>query len=127
MRISPVVLSTVMIMGVVACNTSTSGPARQTVMAVPDGFVHYATGGNVLCTARPIVLEGSHTRVEANGGCRAVRVTGEHNDVIVEMAPGGSIDVTGAHNDIWWRPAGPGPAPSFRDTGVSNTLHRDDG
>ncbi len=127
MRIVPIVLSAAAGLGLAACNTSTRGPATSVASGVPDGFLHYGTGGKVQCDARPVSFDGSHTRIEAEGGCRSVRVAGEHNDIIVQMAPGGLIEVTGAHNDIWWRPARPGPAPVFRDVGASNSFHRDEG
>ena len=117
-------------LGVVAglggCNTSVSGPAMPTAGAPADGFVHYATGGRVMCDGRPISVDASHARVEASGACGTVRVTGEHNDVIVGMAPGGRIEVTGAHNDVWWHTTGPGPHPVVQDKGASNTLHREE-
>jgi hypothetical protein len=125
MRIVPILLSAFAALGLAACNTSTRGPAAPPVSG-PDGFLHYSGGGDVQCDVRPVAFDASHTRVQAIGGCRAIRVTGDHNDVIVQMAPGGLIEVTGAHNDVWWRPAGPGPAPVFRNLGASNTLHRDE-
>ena len=114
-------------LGVSACNNKVTGPAPLAAGAPADGFVHYSGGGSVVCDRRPVSFDGSHARIEASGSCTAIRVTGEHSDIIVEMAPGGLMEATGAHNDIWWRTARPGPPPVFRNTGVSNSVHRDDG
>ena len=113
-------------MGVAGCNNSTTGPAPLAAVQPADGYVHYASGGRVQCDGRPVAIDGAHTRVEASGPCSSVRVTGEHNDVIVEMAPAGLVDVSGAHNDVWWRTPSGAP-PRFRDTGASNSFHRDEG
>lgn len=102
-------------------------PASGSVPGRPDGYVHYAGGGSYACGPAPLSLDGSHARLELSGVCRIVRVTGEHNDVILGVAPGGTVDVTGAHNDIWWHPTGRGRLPDLRNSGSSNTFHREGG
>jgi hypothetical protein len=89
--------------------------------------VHYPGTAPVRCDDRPIALDASHARLELVGACRHVRVTGEHNDVIVRTAPNGVIEVTGAHNDVWWRPAIEGTRPVLRSTSTANSFHRDEG
>ena len=127
MRTRCITLAAVVALGA-GCTTSVRGPARLVTAGAADGFAQYDTTGTVVCGGRPVSFDGSRTRIEAASGCRSVRVTGAHNDIIVQMAPAGVIEVTGAHNDVWWRPVRPGPAtpPVYRDLGASNTLHRDE-
>src|SRR5579875_3393964 len=84
----------------------------------------YDRVSTVTCGPRAVLLGGSHTDAKVLGDCRYVRVAGEHNDIQVEVAPGGTVEITGAHNDVWWRQSRPGPGPRLLNVGQSNTFHR---
>ncbi len=88
-----------------------------------NGWDIYGKIDRVSCSGRPVLLQGSHTDVTLAGACRYVRITGEHNDVTVDVRPGGTIEITGAHNDVWWRQRSPGPGPRLVNNGASNTFH----
>lgn len=75
------------------------------------------------CQGGKIQLNGNRLDTNLLNNCQAVRVTGEHNDVEIAVAPGGTIEITGEHNDVFWHQALPGPRPRLIDTGVSNTFH----
>ena len=60
----------------------------------------------------------------AAGPCRFVRISGSHNDIALDIVPGGTIEITGAHNDVNWRQTEPGPRPDLQDHGESNTFYR---
>jgi hypothetical protein len=80
------------------------------------------------CDPRPVILQGSHTDINMTGACRYVRVAGEHNDITVWVAPGGTVEITGAHNDVTIRRApGRGAPPRLLDSGPSNTFHQAEG
>jgi len=53
-----------------------------------------------------------------------VRVSGAHNDIFIDVTPGGTIEITGNHNDVSWRRIEPGPLPVLQDRGQSNSFHR---
>ncbi len=76
------------------------------------------------CAPTPILVTGSHTDTAIKGACAYVRVSGEHNDVDVEVAAGGTIEITGAHNDVTWHQVTPGPPPRLISGRESNTFHR---
>ncbi|HTZ71902.1 MAG TPA: DUF3060 domain-containing protein [Acetobacteraceae bacterium] len=91
-----------------------------------QGVLHYTASyvtQKVVCADHPIVLEGDHTDMTLTGACRLVTLSGSHNDIMVDMAAGGSFVITGAHNDVTWRQAEPGPPPSTQNKGDSNTYH----
>jgi hypothetical protein len=94
-----------------------------------NGFAVYTASqaaATIPCDARPVQLNVSRADLRVTGPCRFVRLTGEHNDVFVELAPGGSIEITGSHNDVTWRQLQPGPEPTLVDRGESNTYHHDE-
>jgi Protein of unknown function (DUF3060) len=78
------------------------------------------------CGELPVQIEGNRTDLTLTGNCRLVRITGEHNDIRVQVTPGGMIEVTGQHNDIWWQQMGPGPRPRLLNRGSSNTFHSEE-
>jgi hypothetical protein len=94
-----------------------------------NGFAVYTSSGaaaTIPCDTRPVQLNVARTELRLTGPCRFVRLTGDHNDVFVELAPGGSIEITGSHNDVTWRQLRPGPEPALLDRGESNTYHHDE-
>ncbi len=91
----------------------------------PDGaWDRYGYASSITCGARPVLLTGSHMDLTVRGNCRTVRVAGAHNDIDVELEPGGRIEITGKHNDVTWHllPGAP-VAPVLLDQGTSNTFH----
>ena len=94
-----------------------------------DGWLHYGEArarGTYACGSEPVSLDGDRGEIRLTGSCQRVRIAGSHNDVVVEVAPGSTIEVTGSHNDVTWRQTAPGPKPELKDTGVSNSFHRED-
>jgi Protein of unknown function (DUF3060) len=92
-----------------------------------DGVVQYVTSRTkqtIQCDGRPIDLAGNRNFMTLTGPCRFVRVSGAHNDVFIDVIPGGTIEITGDHNDVSWRRIEPGPRPTLEDRGKSNTFHR---
>ncbi|MBS0641168.1 MAG: DUF3060 domain-containing protein [Proteobacteria bacterium] len=75
------------------------------------------------CQGGKVQLNGDRLDTHLTNECQGVRVTGTHNDVEVDIAPGGGIEITGSHNDVFWHQARPGPRPRLIDSGVSNTFH----
>ena len=59
-----------------------------------------------------------------DGPCLSVAITGDHNDISVTLAEGGTIEITGAHNDVSWSllPGARG-APTLLNHGASDTFH----
>jgi hypothetical protein len=116
-------ISTVCFSGVVACTNATPQPP-----IAQDGWLRYITSRSkqtIPCGEIPIQLEGDRTDLTLTGYCRVVRVTGEHNDIHVQVTPGGTIEVTGKHNDIWCQQMGAGPRPRLLNAGYSNTFHQE--
>jgi len=114
-------IAVVCLAGAAACQSK----APQTPI-VQGGWVRYTASRSsqtIPCSDLPIQLEGNRTDLTLTGYCRYVRITGEHNDIHVQIAPGGTIEITGQHNDVWWRPAGPGQPPRLINNGTSNTFH----
>ena len=97
--------------------------------AVPsDGFVHVLPVSGqptLMCDGRPLALDGDHNEIVLTGDCRRVRITGEHNDVSIDVAPGGEVEITGLHDDVFWWQSRPGPRPVLEDHGTpgTNTFH----
>lgn len=92
-----------------------------------DGRDHFTKGGAtgaVACSERPFELDANRVSLTIAGPCREAIVTGNHNDVAVDVLGGGVVEITGSHNDVTWRQAGPGPRPALLDRGRSNTFHR---
>ena len=77
----------------------------------------------IQCGELPIVLEGNRTDLNLSGNCGYVRVAGDHNDIVIELAPGGTIEITGAHNDVTWTQPNATIPATFYDRGTSNTFH----
>ena len=104
-------------------NSGLIGPAAAS--GDPNGWQHFSGSvpRRVACGELPILLEGSHTGVTLVGNCGYVRVAGDHNDVTVELAPGGTIEITGEHNDVAWRQPNPSVPPSLLNRGKSNSFH----
>ena len=109
--------------GLAAACTPTAEEARPVQQS---GFMVYNANGArqaIACDSLPIQLNGNHTSIRLTGACRFVRVAGKHNDIAVDVAPGGTIEITGQHNDVSWRQVRPGPAPLLLDHGPSNSFH----
>ena len=109
------------------CAAVGAGCAHQPMQPplLQDGTLHYQTSwtsGPIQCDGRPIVLEGTHTALRLSGPCQFVRVAGDHNDISVEIAPTGTIEITGSHNDVTWHTVR-GARPALENRGVSNTFH----
>ncbi len=110
-------------LAVAACETNPSGPPGPIEQ---NGFLVYGNGApsKIACDQRPVQLNGNHSDKRLIGPCRFVRVAGAHNDISIDVAPGGRIDITGAHNDVTWFQSLPGPPPTLMDHGASNTFHQ---
>jgi Protein of unknown function (DUF3060) len=107
--------------GAIACTNARTQPPL-----VQDGWLRYTTSRakqTITCGEMPVQLEGNRTDLMLTGYCRFVRITGDRNDIHVQVTPAGTIEVVGNHNDIWWRQVGPGPRPRLLDNGSSNTFH----
>jgi len=107
----------------VACQNTPPHPP----VVTDDGLMHYKTSRTaqkIACDGRPVSLEGDRTELSLVGPCRFVRVAGSHNDIALDILPGGTIDITGAHNDVSWRQTEAGPRPDLQNHGDSNTFHR---
>jgi hypothetical protein len=76
------------------------------------------------CGATPVQLSGDRLDTHMTGECGWVRITGAHNDIEVDSAPGGTIEVLGSNNDVFWRQSQRGAPPRLIDHGFSNTFHR---
>nr|WP_294508780.1 DUF3060 domain-containing protein [uncultured Rhodopila sp.] len=110
----------------VALAACAQAPARLSP-TVADGWTTYAESrihAPIPCGATPIQLTGDRLDTHVTGDCRRVRITGAHNDIVVDIAPGGMIEIVGSNNDVFWTQTGPGPQPQLIDLGVSNTFHR---
>jgi hypothetical protein len=68
-------------------------------------------------------VTGWHTEVHLVGECHYVRISGEHNDVYVDLIAGGQVVVTAPHNDVYVRQVSPGPAPRLRAYAYGVTFH----
>jgi hypothetical protein len=92
----------------------------------PAGGLHYTTSRTrqvIACTGRPIQLEANRTETRLTGPCKFLRITGSHNDVVTDILPGGTIEITGDNNDVTWREIGTGPRPNLVNRGRSNSFH----
>lgn len=100
--------------------TTTAAPV------VENGWVVYRQtrlAARVPCDDRPVLIAGNRVEMHLTGACREVRISGDHNDVSVQVAPGGTIEITGAHNDVTWTMPTPGTPPTMLDHGKSNSIH----
>lgn len=96
-------------------------PVRQ------NGWLVYGashTAQTLPCAPTPILLSGSHTDTEVKGACAYVRVSGDHNDVAVDVAAGGTVEIIGEHNDVTWHQVTRGPPPRLINARESNSFHR---
>ena len=108
-----------------ACGVGCTNPPKPPVVDA-TGVTHYMTSRtkqNIACERQPIQLEGDRTELTLTGPCDFVRITGSHNDIEINIVPGGTIEITGAHNDVTWRQIEPGPPPRLQNRGESNTFH----
>jgi Protein of unknown function (DUF3060) len=104
----------------------TNAPPQPPVVT-GDGVAHYRTSRTVqkiACDGSPVALEGDRTEMTLIGPCRFVGISGSHNDIALDIIPGGTIDITGNHNDVSWRLTEAGQRPALQDHGESNTFHR---
>lgn len=103
-----------------ACVAAATAPVQQNGWLVyQDSHISQIAD----CTRQPIVLGGSHTDFTLNGMCDHVRVSGDHNDITIQIGPAATIEITGAHNDVTWQQMAPGPPPRLLDSGIENTFH----
>jgi Protein of unknown function (DUF3060) len=105
-----------------ACGASTRAPTA----TLQDGWVTYAdsrVAQRIACDDRPVLLTGNRNELHLVGDCRQVRIAGEHNDISVNVAPGGTVEITGSHNDVNWTYARPGGRPQLLDHGKENSFH----
>jgi hypothetical protein len=106
----------------IACTNEAKPP---TITA--NGVVQYTTSRTkqtVPCDGRPIDIASDRNDMTLTGPCQFVSVSGAHNDVYIDVTPGGTIQITGDHNDVSWRQIQRGPRPNLQDRGESNTFHR---
>ncbi len=93
---------------------------------VENGWTVYRQtrlAARVPCGDGPVLIAGNRVEMHLTGACRLVRISGNHNDVSVEVAPGGTIEITGAHNDVTWTMPSPGARPTLTDSGKENSIH----
>lgn len=78
------------------------------------------------CAAgRRLEVAGSGHKLDAEGVCGAVEVSGTGNVVHVRIAPAAAIALAGSRNTVVWTPADPGGAPpSVAITGTGNSARR---
>lgn len=109
--------------GLAAC----APPPKELAPVEQGGWLTYSESrirAPIACGETPIQLTGSRLDTRLTGDCRYVRITGTHNDIEIEMVPGGTIEITGSNNDVFWSQLRPGPAPQLVNSGISNTFHR---
>jgi hypothetical protein len=78
----------------------------------------------IACGPTPIQLTGDRLDTKLTGECHYVRITGAHNDIEIDVAPGGTIEMLGTNNDVFWNQVRPGPSPRLINNGSSNTFHQ---
>jgi hypothetical protein len=112
--------------GLLTVAACASAPTHLTP-TVQGGWTTYAESRihtPIPCGTTPIMLTGNRLDTHLTGECEHVRITGGHNDIVIDIAPGGTIEIAGSNDDVFWTQTRPGPAPQLIDTGVSNTFHR---
>ena len=110
-----------------ACLAACSGCTPQPPQLDSAGVLHYGTSHTsekLACAVHPIQLDGDHTDITLTGSCTFVRLAGSHNDVAVNVAPGGTIDITGSSNDVYWYQVAAGPSPNLLNQGKDNAFHK---
>jgi hypothetical protein len=123
MRLVAARIAVMCLAGGVACTTNPPKPP----VVDEAGITHYSTSRtkqNIACEGQSVQLEGDRTELTLTGNCRLIRITGSHNDIETDIAPGGTIEITGGHNDVTWRQTEPGAPPVLQNRGESNTFHR---
>lgn len=118
------VTTRIMLICLTFATACTNEPKPPTITA--NGVVQYTTSRTkqtVPCDGRPIDIASDRNDMTLTGPCQFVRVSGAHNDVFVDIIPGGTIEITGNHNDVSWRTIQPGPLPILQDKGQSNSFH----
>jgi len=102
-----------------ACGHDDSAPV------VDRGWQVYGYASHISCGTLPVLLNGNRMDLTVDGACSRVEVAGDHNDISINMVPGGEIRITGSHNDVTWHlPPGVRGTPLLIDKGDSNTFHR---
>ncbi len=71
------------------------------------------------CNQEAAAVNGNANRVVLHGACRSLHVTGAHNEVEVDLRPGGALTIVGADNHVLYTPIVPGPTTSLQ--GVDNS------
>ena len=99
-------------------------PGPPVVVNPDDGFTHIARGGTFDCQGQPIAVDAMHKDVVLRNDCRRVWIAGSHDDVIVYVDPGASIEVTGVGDSVVYRLLRRGAAPKWSDRGQDNELLR---
>lgn len=100
-------------------------PRPPAIVDLNDGYTHIAAGGTFDCDGRPVAVDSSHQDVVLQTGCRQVRVSGSHDDLIVYVEPGASIEVTGVLDRVIYRLVRRGAPPQWIDRGYyGNALLR---
>lgn len=105
---------------------ATAGQSLSGMPTDPNAWMRVGgpnTPRRVACGELPVLVEGDRNRTQLTGSCGYVRVAGDRNGIMVELAPGGTIEITGAHNDVSWKQANATVPPSLLDRGQSNTFH----
>jgi hypothetical protein len=123
MRFITTKVAVICLASITACQSVPPQPP----VVTEDGMVHYKTSRTaqrIACDDRPISLEGNRAELTLVGPCRIVRVAGSHNDIALDIIPGGTIAITGEHNDVSWRLTEAGPRPDLQNQSESNTFHR---
>ncbi|MBV9783378.1 MAG: DUF3060 domain-containing protein [Acidisphaera sp.] len=102
-------------------------PATGRAQVMANHLLHYDYSDItriIQCTGTPIALDGSRTNLTLVGGCTRITVTGNNNEISVDIVPHGVIEVTGAHNEVSWRQLVPGPEPTLLSRGADNHFYR---
>lgn len=116
MRRSPLCISASL--SVLAFVASSAGSASAQSIVLAD------SGKQVIrdCSGRDTVVSGSHYKVVLSGGCRSLRVSGDANDIIVDMAAGSKIELHGNYNNVAWAKVRDGADPAVKDRGDANSV-----
>ena len=89
--------------------SAAKGPRASGARRLADIFrIENPRADHVWRDTDPIDRQPADTRL--TGDCRNVRITGTHNDIEIEMAPSGTIEITGSSNDVFWSQPRLGPA-----------------
>lgn len=112
-------------LGAGCTNSNRSAPKPPVMQGGVARYGEDRANGTVACEAgTPVVVAANRTKLRLAGPCRQVTVAGDHNDLHVDVAPGGTVEITGTHNDVTWRQVGQGPRPTLTIKGASNDFHQ---